>query len=811
MSVRHLGHLFNPASVALIGASERLGSLGAVLARNLLDGDFKGELFLVNRRHRSIWNLLVYRRLAQLPNTPELAIIATPWRTIPRLLLEAGRRGVKVVLIATPSSGRTDEESALLQRALRKATQSYGLRVLGPGSSGIIAPVRNLNLSLVERAPSPGRLAVISQSGLVLAPIMAWAKAQSIGFSRVVGTGEQSDIDIAELLDWLVDDAETQAILLDLDTVRHARPFLSAARAAARLKPVIVLRTGRRLNGIGRQVDAIYDAAFRRTGLLRVQSLRELFGVANLLAHALPVTGDRLAIVGNSGGLGLLAADAVGAEGGRLAQFGGDTEVALRHLLPAGAAVGNPLDLGRDADPERFAAALNILLQERDLNGIVVLHASSLAAAAETTAAAVSEGVEQFRSRTGDSPCVLSCWLGQNGRHPAWQRLQEQRIPTFEMPEDAIRAFMQCWRRVQNRIGLMATPPPVVDFFAPAPAIPPQLVQDLQVQGRDTPDAAATAALLAIYGIVVAASSVTGSTPLELSLRVIVDPLFGPLLLLGTGGRTSHLIQESVVVFPPLNPALAREAIRHTWIYQVLRNADVEWLDGLIALLVKVARLVVDLNELVELELNPIQLFSSGIHITSARLRLAAVDHSTDQRLAIRPYPRELEEILPLPDGSTVLIRPVRPEDEPAFVTSFTQLSTEEVRMRFMYTVKELIHEEAARLTQVDYDREMALVVFRQRPGQPLESCGVARLMRDADGERAEFAIILLRAATGIGLGSLLVRRLINYARRRGFRELFGEILRENAPMLALCRAMGFRIEPCPADAGVMIARWPLV
>jgi acetyltransferase len=290
---------------------------------------------------------------------------------------------------------------------------------------------------------------------------------------------------------------------------------------------------------------------------------------------------------------------------------------------------------------------------------------------------------------------------------------------------------------------------------------------------------------------------------------MVVDPVFGPVLLLGPGGRAAVLSDAAVAALPPLNPVLAREVIAHARIDQLLRDAKTAMaglLDDLVLLLIKVAQLVVDSGEVVEMELNPVLAGAAGVTVGAAQVRVAATKRPAHERLAIRPYPRELEETLPLPDGSTLLIRPVRPEDEPAFVTGFARLTTQDVRMRFMHVVKELTHEEAARLAQIDYDREMALVALRERPGEPPEGCGVARFISEPDRERAEFAIILLQDATGIGLSSLLLRRLIHHARNEGIRELYGEILRENEPMLELCRAMGFALEACPEDSGVRIA-----
>ena len=592
--------------------------------------------------------------------------------------------------------------------------------------------------------------------------------------------------------------------------MEHARPFLSAARAAARVKPVLVVCAGQGHDAASRQTDAVYEAAFHRAGILRLPSLPDLCRVGATLVLDASISGDRLALVGNSRLLNLLAADTLRAEGGHLARFGQETENALRRLLSTVIKPQNPLDLGDGAGAERYGAAVEILLREGDADCLLVLHSPNARVSAEEAAMALAETVNRWDERGEPRPGVLACWLGAASARLVRPSLHVRRIPIYDALDDAVRTFMQCWRRQQNRIGLMATPPWLPDPSAADLNGARQLIETLLAAGRDVLDNSEAGAVLGAYGISMLPPGFESVVrPLVLGVRTVEDAVFGPVLLLESAERDAHRVDEATVALPPLDPTLAREAIRHSRLYPRLCEADAALpgvLAGVISLLVKVSRLIVDLGEIVELELNP-----GGACVEAARIRLAAMGFPSRERLAIRPYPRELEETVALPDGSILLIRPVRPEDEPAFVASFKQLSTEDVRMRFMRTITELTHEEAARLTQIDYERDMALVVFRQRPDRPPESCGVARLMRDANGERAEFAIVLLRAATGIGLGSLLLRRLIRYAKERGFRELFGEILRENEPMLALCRATGFTIKVCPDDAGVMIANLPLV
>lgn len=804
-------YLFNPASIALIGASERPGSIGAALTRNLLAGGFKGDLFLVNRRHSRVHDMPAHQRLADLPRAPELAVIATPPPGVPELLTMLGQQGARIALIATTASSRDEA------RTWREMARGRGLRLLGPGSFGVIAPRWGLNASLSPIFPRPGHLALIAPEGSVLTPILEWATARNIGFSSILALGDGDDLNYDEVLDGLSHDPDTRVILLVLETlsaplpaeVATARKFLSAARAAARIKPVLAVRLGRGGDASSRQTDAIYAAAFRRVGILRVPSLRELLDTAETLELDLPVTGDRLAILGNGRGLGLLAADALLAEGGRLAPWSSTTQAALADLLPPGVAPANPLDLGLDADPARFAAAVTVLLQAPEVDGLLTLHAPSALISATAAADAVIEAIAH--PPPGARANVLACWLGADSVREARQRFQAQGIPSYDTPDDAIRAFLRRWRHRRHQLALMETPPDRPELFSADLPAARQLIQVALAEGRNPLTTAETRTLLTIHDIPLAPDGETSAlsappgAPIG-SIRMVHDPAFGPALRFGPDGAAAS--DKYAIALPPLNPVLAREAIRHGWMGQRQQHLGVtkSALDDLALTLAKVAQLIADLGAVVELELAPLFAVADRVVVGGARIGVAAFAGPAHRRLAIRPYPRELEETVPLPDGGALLIRPVRPEDEPVFVAGFARLSPEEIRLRFMHTVKELTHADLARLTQIDYDREMALGVLRQRPGQTPEGCGVARLVGDPGGERAEFAIILTRDAVGMGLSSLLLRRLMSYARDQGIRELFGEILADNQPMLALCRAMGFTVKSCPEDHGVMIA-----
>ena len=797
MSIRCLRALFRPGAVALLGVET---AAGAALAGNLLAADFQGELFLIAAGLRRVQNQPCYPHLAALPRVPELVIVADAPTDPLALLADLDARGVQLVLLASDITLSPAQRQALAERPLR------GLRLLGPDSLGVIVPRRGLNASLSPILPPPGHLALVAQSGMVLTPLLEWVTDQGLGCSCAVALGAGDDIDFPDLLDWLARDPDTHIILLHLETLRQARPFLSAARAAARIKPVLVLCGGQGGDGVSRQRDAVYEAAFQRVGLLPVASLRELGWAAATLAQAAVERSGRLLIVGNSGSLGRLAAATLLAEGGQLAELSPATVAALRHHLPAHTLIVNPLDLGAAAEPARFAAVLECLLHNTDSAGVLLLHAPHAQAAAADIAAAVGETVSQLRA-AGHRHALLSCWLGMTSAQIARQRCREQGIPSYDTPDDAIRAFLQCGRYQQQRLALLDIPPAPPEPDGAERAKAGAIVRATLAAGCSVPGAADMAALLRLYGVALTEPLAAGDD-LELVLRVVEQSPFGPVLLLEPAGPGVVLGMCLAAALPPLHALLARAMLTRSPLHALLRQADAADMglfDGLIDLLLRVAQLVVDLDELDELALRLVWTPAIGLQVAGAQIRLAAQD-SHRQRLAIRPYPRELEECLTLPDGSLLTIRPVRPEDAPAFISGFDRLSPWEVRMRFMHARKALSPSEAARLTQIDYDRDMALVALRQRPGQHAEGCGVARLVRDADGERAEFAIILLHEATGMGLSSLLLRRLIHYARSQNLGELFGEILRENRPMLELCRAMGFQLRRCAEDSGVIIA-----
>ncbi len=888
MTVRNLQYMFAPRSLAVIGASDQARSLGTVLVRNLVEGGFTGPISFVNPRHRRILGQPVYADVGELPEPPDMAVICTPADTVPGIVGRLAERGTRAVVVAGAGFAEVGSDRGReLQKAMLAAARPHLTRIIGPNCQGILVPGSGLNASLAHIPAEKGRLAFVAQSGTIVSSMLDWATSRGIGFSHLVSLGDMADVDFGDMLDYLANDQATHAILLYMERVTNARKFMSAARAAARSKPVIVVKSGR--FGEGERVtssharalaaaDAVYDAAFRRAGMLRVDGFVELFEAVELLDVPRRPPGDRMAILTNSGGMGLLASDTLMQHEGHLAELAEETSDGLDAFLPDAWSHGNPVDMIADATGERYRAALELLYRDPGVDAVLVIHCPSGMASSEGTAREVLGTLAQKRR----TPMVLTSWVGDDAAEGARSLFRERRIPTFDTPEQAARSLMYMVRYRRNQTMLMETPPSVPEEFVPdqeqADATLRAALDDgrewltrtearqlLQAYGlpvlttltaRDPAEAADLAASMGrpvvlkilspdiarkseVDGVALdlgsaaavreAAEAMQGRVaefrpdarlegftiePMvrrmyshELLLGATLDPVFGPVVVFGHGGTAVEVINDKALAFPPLNMHLAREAMSRTRVWQLMRTrqgtrrpAD---LDAVALAWIKLARMVSDLAEIVEVDINPLLAGPDGVLALDARVRVAATRAGT-QRLAIRPYPKELEEDVSLPDGRMLFLRPIRPEDEPALHATFAKLTLEEIRLRFFVPFKTLSHVMAARFTQIDYDREMSLVLTHRGVVGRTELYGIVSINADPDNERAEYAIIIRRDMSGQGLGRLLMRRIIDYARQRGIREVYGEVLAENSVMLKICREFGFRRSFVPGDTGVI-------
>jgi acetyltransferase len=901
---RSLDPLFRPRSVAVLGASGTPGSVGSILMRNLLGNPFGGIVYPVNPNRRAIQGVHCYPDLAGLPEVVDLAVIATPAATVPALVGECAARGVRSAIILSGGFAEQGPAGRALEAEVRAAAQGR-LRILGPNCLGVIHTPSNLNASCCADMALPGQVALLSQSGALCSSILDWARDAHFGFSSFVSVGGMLDVDFSELLDYFADDPHTRSIILYMESIGDARRFLSAARGASRAKHVIVVKAGRHEAGARAAAshtgalagaDDVFDAAFRRAGLLRVTTIPDLFDMSEILAMQPAPRGPALAIVTNAGGAGVMATDTLIGAGGQLASLSPQTLAALNGAIPPSWSHANPIDLLGDATPERYRLAVEACFKDPNVQGLLVLLTpQALTDPTETARQLVPFGrptqaqspasgvslVEDFH------PPLLACWLGGGSLRAGRDVLNRAGIPTFDSPEAAIRAFLHMVQYRRNQELLYERPAALPEGWWPDSGRVRAIIANARAGNRTLLNEAEAKDLLAAYGLPVVpavacatrdeavqaaarigypvvlkllSSTVTHKSDVggvrlnladeadvcagfeaiqaglarrnmpeafegvtvqpmikdggyELIVGSSLDRQFGPVILFGAGGVLAEVFRDRALGLPPLNRTLARRVMERTKVYQALqgvRGQKAVNLEALEALLVCFSRLLTDFPEIAEVDLNPVLATPERILALDARVVLAPADLPDGQRprLAIRPYPNQYTAPFRLRDGTEVVVRAVGPEDEPLIVKLHAGHSGRTIRMRFFSLVKTLSRESLIRLCHLDYDREMALAAVAHEGGEE-KILGMARYGLDPEGGSAEFAVVVGDAHQRQGLGRHLMGRLIAIARERGVRRLVGQVLRENAPMLALMRSLGFG-EPQPVEDGVVAVEMEL-
>jgi acetyltransferase len=793
VTVRNLDALFRPKSVAVIGASERPGSTGAMVWARVLEGGFEGPLWPVNPKYETLGGRAVIGDSGDLPEAPTVALICTPPATWPGIIHKLGGLGTRAAIIV--GEVRCDEDRLALRHALSAARPNL-LRIVGPGSLGVVSPALRAHLGAPSCTVKAGGVAWVSQSNALTNAVLGWAHARGLGFSHAVALGGEADVDAGDVLDYLASDPGTRAILLELDSVRAARKFMSAARAAARNKPVLALRSGR-----ADPADALYTAAFRRAGMVRVDALDDLLDEIETLGVGRVAAGATATLITSDRGLATLACDAFAAAGDALAPWPAEASDALRQSLPY-AVGGNPLQLGDDARPEHFGTALKLLAEHRGTGTAFVVHASTHGApVGEVAQALIANQRYAYRG-------LLACFFG--GVDAATRdALHAQGIPVHTTPQRLARAFA---RLVDYRMGrelLMQTPEGL-------PAQIPECIDAAQAQARAalaagehqlTGDAAAR--FLGRFGLQVetqAERPELAEAPCEADeTRPVVDIMielhdddnFGPVFRFTAPSADGLSGPLRVYGLPPLNPMLARDVVTRSPYARLIAP------EPALAALTALSQAVCDVKELVGLALT-LRVYRDRVVVVDPTLSVA----STRSRLAIMPYPRRFEETLDW-QGTRVTIRPIRPEDEAAHHDFVEAMTPEDLRLRFFGAVGSFDHSQLARMTQIDYDREMALIATVQNEEGVTRTLGVVRAVADPDNETAEFAVAVRSDQKGRRLGQLLMGRIIQYARARGIHWLVGEALRENTPMIALAKANGFTITRTE-DPGVVGFRMAL-
>jgi acetyltransferase len=874
MTIRNLDLTLAPKSVALIGASDRENSVGRVVLENVRAG-FSGAIYPVNLKYDVVLGLRCYRRVADLPEPPDLAIVMTPAATVPDLTRDLGERGCRAVVVL---SAGVDATSGLRQ-AMLEAARLHTLRVIGPNTIGLVAPRVNLNASFAHLSPLRGRLGLISQSGAIVSSMIDWAVAEGVGFSQIFSLGDMADVDIGDCLDLLAMDDQTDAILMYVEAVTNPRKFMSSARAASRIKPVIAVKPGRHAEaaraaathtGALAGADRIVEAVLHRAGIIRVDDLEDLFDAAEVTGRYRPITRGRTAIVTNGGGAGVLAVDELLDQGASLAALSARTLDRLDEALPRTWSRGNPIDIIGDATPERYRAAVEAAAQDDGVDAVLVMNCPTGIANPLASAQAVA-----YMTRHGviNGKPLLTCWLGQTTAEPARSLLQAAGVGSFDTPAHAAQAvaLLTRWNALREQLERVPEQMGEVDID-----IPPirKILNDAAAEGRtlltepeaklvlqhcgisvpetvscateeevekvsarmllDTPrvvvkmlskrithksdiggvalnlsraeDARAaaqdirsrfTAAYpdLAIDGFAVQ-PMVTRKHGRELIAGITTDPIFGPVVVFGAGGTSVEVVDDTAIGLVPLDTVLAGDIVARTRISRLLEGyRDVPAADRVAVLhtLVALSELAISLPGISSVDINPLVASADGVVALDARIEIdpRMIDApAPSTRLILSPYPSGEESDVVL-DGTKFTMRPIRPVDASLYPAFLQRMDPEDMRRRFLVPMPTLSKQLLVRLTQLDYDRDIAFVALDRATG---ELAGIVRYSADPDHRTAEYGVLVRSDLKGRGLGRALMRRLIEYARRSGIEELFGLVLPDNARMLSICRDLGFAV-----------------
>ncbi|OWV28131.1 bifunctional acetate--CoA ligase family protein/GNAT family N-acetyltransferase [Halomonas campaniensis] len=882
MSTRFLHHFFEPRTLAVFGASEKPASLGGLVLSNIQEGGFKGPLWAVNLKgYSQVFGVPCVSRVSELPEVPDLAVVCTPIEGVPSLIKKLGQYGVKAALVLSGGAylDRDKGNKGSIRERMLSAARVSGIRILGPECMGLIVPGKKLNASYASQPVKAGRVAYLGQSGMLANAMIDWAAGRDVGFSHLITVGDSVDVLLPDLIDYVNQFSPAQAIMLHLERINDAQHFMTAVRDASRNRLVLAIKSGRTPEsdisgmaptpGIANR-DVVFDAAFARAGVVRVDDSDELLDALETLSRMKPLKGDRLAIVSNGLGPAMLAIDKLISAGGKLAEFSAETQAALhRSEVDMSKPGENPVDVGGNASPERFVQALEIVAADANVDAVLVVHAPTRMAPSLVTAQALIDNRKKFRRN------LLTSWMGLKEALNARHICNLAGIPTYISPEKAVKAFMHMviYQRVQ---ALLQEIPPSLPFST-SPEIRAQcrtLIKQAKEQGRQTLTHSETAQVLEAYGIPTAPSvyltnpdealARAGEIPGTKALKVVHegncrpyryrkhphkisagllqdldtpeqvaegvrqlgekvaekfpeyaireyclqpmqrgkhsmqicagitrDPVFGPLIVFGIGGYKVNVLADRQVALPPLNMSLAADVVGRTHAASLIRehSADPERdIQHLCQMLVKLSQMASDLSDLRGLEVNPLLLNRDGMVAVDF-----AMDLGTPSRFAIMPYPEELREWVTLKNGWQVEVRPIRAEDAHLITTFHRQLSEESIRFRYFHNKSNLTQRDLSILSHINYDRQMAFIAEYLGDDGSKEMLGVVRVWNDPDNIRTEFSVIIRDDLQGLGIGSLLMKKMIDYCTNIGTLEMIGKIMVDNHPMRALMKHLGFK------------------
>ena len=879
-SMGTIERMLNPKTVAAIGASEAEGSVGQALMKNLLLGKGKRSIFPVNPNRPTIMGLKCYSDITKIPGHVDLAVIATPAKTVPAIVEECAKAGVDGVVILSAGFKEIGTEGVKLEESIREIQSKHQIRILGPNCVGILRPHIGLNATFLRDNPVPGQIAFISQSGALGSAILNWAVSSRIGFSMFASLGSTLDIGYGDMIDYLGEDPNTRSIIIYMEDVHFARKFMSAARGFARTKPIIVIKAGKHAAGAKAASShtgalagdyIVYDAAFKRAGVVRVDEIADLFNCAEVLESRLLPAGPRVGVVTNAGGPAVLAADAIVDHGGQLADLSDKSIQTLNANLPPYWSHGNPVDVLGDADVKKYELAVSALMTDPNVDGLLVIYTPQGVTPPTEVAQAIAKLAEGRRKP------LLTVWMGEDSVRESRQIFHSNNIPTYPTPEDALKTYMYMYQYRRNLDLLYETPQELPVDLAPPKNHLKIIIRKAKESGRTAltqadvdrfldaydiprvkgklakdPDQAAMIASEIGYPVVlkIASQDILHKTDLggvvagiensdslreqyktllekmkrakpdakidgvyvqkmlkkidyELILGSKKDRDFGAVILFGAGGIGVELFKDFSVGLPPLNQTLSRRILEETRIYQALskglRNKPPIDLRSLEEIMVRFSNMIVDLPEIGEMDINPLVVSEGKLWAIDARI---IIDPTVTGRkaesyphLVMMPYPSKYVTPWRLKDGSEVMLRPIRPEDEPMELDFIKGLSIETSRYRFFQIIKDLPHDALVRFCNIDYDREMAFIAETidsdSNRARKIE-IGVSRLILDPNKKHGEFAVVIADKYQGKGLGTKLVDMLIEFARDKGAETIYGIIMSGNIAMIRLCEKLGF-------------------
>ena len=874
-----LDAIFTPDNVAVIGASESPGSVGRTLLWNLVSNPFGGTIFPVNPKRNSVLGIEAYSSIQDVEADVDLAVIATPAPTVPTIVEECGEAGVQGLVIVSAGFREVGEEGAELEREIKEIAREYNIRIVGPNCLGVMRPPDGLNATFAGSMAQEGNVAFVSQSGALLTSILDWSFRENVGFSSFVSIGSMLDVDWGDMITYLGDDPKTDSIVLYMESIGNARSFLSAARDVAQSKPIIVIKAGRTQaaaeaaashTGTLTGSDAVLNAAFRRSGVLRVDDINDLFYMAEVLGKQPRPEGPNLTILTNAGGPGVLATDALIDGGGELTPLSEEALEDFDEILPPAWSHSNPVDILGDADPERYAKSLEVAANDENSDGLLVV----LTPQAMTEPTKTAEHLRPY-ARDNRKP-VLASWMGGDSVAPGENILNEAGLPTFAYPDTAARVFNNMWRYSYNLKALYETPSlPEDEEGIPDRDAAAAIVEETHQSGRVLMTEYGSKQLLSAYGIptvetkiaetpheaVAAAQEIgypvavklhstsithksdVGGVHLELTSDedvktaferiddnivgegfdgVTVQPMidrsdgyeliigssmdqqFGPVLLFGSGGQLVEVYKDRALGLPPLNTTLARRMMEQTKIYEALkgvRGRDPVDIDALETLLVRFSQLVVEQPRVKEIDVNPLLARPGEDGLLALDARVVLHPYTTDEEElptpAIRPYPRQYIGTQVMRNGEEVTVRPIRPEDEPKLVTFHERLSERSVYLRYASLMKleqRVAHDRLARICFIDYDREMALVAERTDANGEEQIIGVGRLTQQPGRNEAEFGMLVIDEFQEEGIGTELLRRLVQVGEDEGLDRITADILEQNRAMQRVCEKLDFEL-----------------